>query len=384
VRTAFKESRTSRGRVILLQSLAEAEAAIDPNTRDFKTLIDLCYSCRRCVSVCPAGIPIPDLLSHARYAYLKKKGPASLTFGHRIFANYGTFDHLGSIVGPFSNWMLRRRFVRRPLEWLTHIDTRARLPHFYRESFESWFRKQANPQRPKKIVYFVDSYANYNNPSFGRLIYALLNHVGYQVLLPAQKESGMPAVEYGLFDKARSLAHYNINHLAPYARDGIRIVCSSPAATYLLRQGYRTFLEHDDLPVVSKAVVDMEELLMQEYEQGHIQFKTEASEHVIYHYCCLSKALSLAPYTTRLLHAAGVNYEQVEDCCGGAGVWGIFKENYEMSLEIAAKLQHKIPSDLMILTESETCRLQIEAQARCAVNFPIELIAGRIARAQAG
>jgi Fe-S oxidoreductase len=378
VMTAFKESRTSRGRVILLQALVEGVGSTDPYAAGFKHLIDLCYSCRRCVAVCPAGIPIPDLMSHARYAHLRRKGPTALTLGHRIFANYRTFDRLGSIVAPISNWMLRRRIVRKLMEWLTHIDSRAHLPLFHRESFESWFKKQPKKPSPKKVVYFVDSYANYNNPSLGKLVYALLNHLGYEVLLPPQRESAMPAIEYGLLDKARSIARYNISHLAPYAKEGVRIVCSSPAATYLLREGYNTFLEDETLPIVSKAVVDIAELLMEEYEHGNFQFKSDPSEHVKYHYCCLSKALNLAPTTTSLLRVAGIQCDQVDDCCGGAGVWGTFKENHEISSEIAAKLRNKVQTKSIILTESETCRLQIEANVSAHVCFPLELLAQRV------
>jgi glycerol-3-phosphate dehydrogenase subunit C len=364
--------------VILLQSILQDVGTEDPYTTDFKHLIDLCYSCRRCVAVCPAGIPIPDLMSHARYAYQKHKGPLELTLGHRIFANYGTFDRLGSMAGPISNWMLRKHVVRKVMEWVTHIDARALLPPFHAASFESWFKKQAIPRRDKKIVYYVDSYANFNNPTLGMTVFALLGHLGYEVLLPPQKESGMPAIEYGLLDKARSLARYNLRNLAPYAKQGIPIVCSSPAASYLLREGYGTFLEDDDWPIVSKSVIDMAELLMQEYEKGNLRFKTGQAEHVTYHYCCLSKALSLAPVTTKLLSAAGIQLDEVEECCGGAGVWGTFKENYEMSSEIAAKLRAKIRPNSKILTESETCRLQIEGHVTREVYFPLELLAQRV------
>ena len=159
------------------------------------------------------------------------------------------------------------------MEWATHIDARAHLPRFHAESFESWFKKQPSTHREKKVVYYVDSYANFNNPSLGMTVFALLDHLGYEVLFPPQKESGMPAIEYGLLDKARSLARYNVRHLAPYAKNGIPIVCSSPAASYLLREGYGTFLEDENLPIVSKAVVDIAELLMEEYEKGNLHFK---------------------------------------------------------------------------------------------------------------
>jgi len=317
-------------------------------------------------------------MSVARHAYLKQKGVSGITLGHRIFADYGTFDKLGSMVAPLSNWMLRRRVVRSMMERFTHIDTRAHLPFFHAESLESWFKKQPNMPRSKKIIYFMDSYANYNNPSFGKMVFALLNHLGYQVILPPQKASGMPAVEYGLLDKARSLARYNIRHLAPYAKDGTRIVCSSPASSYLLREGYGTILSDEEWPIVSRAVVDIVELLLEEYGQGNIQFRSAPLKNVKYHYCCLSKALSLGPTTSKLLRAAGIEHELIDVCCGGGGVWGTFKENYDMSSEIAGKLRNVIHPECMIITESETCRLQIEAQVTTQVHFPLELLISRI------
>lgn len=136
------------------------------------------------------------------------------------------------------------------MEWATHIDSRANLLPFHTESFESWFKKQPDTPRPKKIVCYVDSYANFNKPYLGKLVYTLLKHLGFQVLFPTHKESGMPAIEYGLLDKARSLARYNVSQIGPYAKEGIRIVCSSPAASYLLQEGYNNFLDDDELPAV--------------------------------------------------------------------------------------------------------------------------------------
>jgi glycerol-3-phosphate dehydrogenase subunit C len=380
VKSAFKDSRTSRGRMILIQSLVQGIGNIKPYSPSFKELIDLCYSCRRCVAVCPAGIPIPDLNSHARHAYLKKRGESALTFGHRIFANYGTFDRLASTIAPISNWMLRRHAVRMLMQWATHIDSRALLPSFQSDSFESWFRNHPTTSRSKKIAYFVDSYANYNDPTIGKLAVALLEHLGYQVILPPQKESAMPAVEYGMLDKARELAEYNIEQLAPYARDGIQILCTSLAAAYLLKDGYKTFVNDPNLSVVSGAVVDIAEFLHREYEKGNLQFQDDRKQQAKYHVCCLSKTLAIAPMTAELLKAAGLECEQIEDCCGGAGVWGTFKENYAISSEIASKFRNKnkIEEGTTIITESETCRLQIMGHTKATVRFPLEHLAARV------
>ncbi len=378
VSSAFRDSRTSRGRIILLQSIAEAIGEINPYSPSFKKLIDLCISCRRCIPVCPPGIPIPDLISHARYAYFKRRKWAP-SLGHLIYSDYGAFDRLGSMTAPLSNWVMRRQAFRKPMEWTTHIDARARLPPFHRESFESWFRKHANVPG-KEIVYFVDSYANYNDPSIGKTVVSLLEHLGYRVILPQQKESGMPSVEFGLFEKARRLARYNLAMLAPYAKAGTHIVCSSLAASYLLREGYRELVEGDEALVVADAVTDMMELLLEEYHKGALHFAPpQIPQKVDYHCCCLSRALSLAPVTTKLLEAAGFTCRQIDDCCGGAGVWGTFKQNYEISSEIAGKLVANLSADGILVTESETCKMQIEAHSDNKALFPMQLLAPRVA-----
>ena len=364
--------------MILIQSLVEGVGDLDPYSPDLKNLVDLCYSCRRCTEVCPAGIPIPDLNSHARYAYLKRQSSTSLTLGHRIFSNYGTFDRFASYFASLTNWMLRREIARTIMEWTTHIDARARLPSFSSESFESWFRERKDTPRAKRIVYFVDSYANYNAPNVGKTVVAILESLGYQVILPPQKESGMPAVEYGLFDKARELAQYNLKHLAPYAQEGTKILCTSLAAAYLLKDGYSSFVDDPNLAPVSKAVIDIAQFLYEEYESGQLRFRTEPKMKAQYHVCCLSRTLGLIPVTTKLLRAAGIEAEVIEDCCGGAGVWGTFKENYPISSEIAEKLSKRIEPGTVVLTESETCRLQIENHIKSTVRFPLEAIASRV------
>jgi glycerol-3-phosphate dehydrogenase subunit C len=234
--------------------------------------------------------------------------------------------------------------------------------------------------RSKKIVYFVDSYANYNDPTVGKMVVALVENLGYEVILPPQKESGMPAVEYGMLGKARELAEYNIEHLAPYAHDGIPILCTSLAAAYLLKDGYKTFVDDPNLSVVSGAVIDIAEFLHREYKNGNLRFQDGKKQQAKYHVCCLSKTLATASITRELLQAAGVETEQIDDCCGGAGVWGTFKENYTISSEIASKLsnKNKIETGTTILTESETCRLQIMRHTNATVGFPLELLAPRV------
>jgi Fe-S oxidoreductase len=69
---AYKPSRTSRGRIVMIQA-ALTGMDIDLFEEDVAELMDLCYGCNRCLAVCPAGIPIPDLIRRYRAA-LRRRG----------------------------------------------------------------------------------------------------------------------------------------------------------------------------------------------------------------------------------------------------------------------------------------------------------------------
>jgi Fe-S oxidoreductase len=64
-------------------------------------------------------------------------------------------------------------------------------------------------------------------------------------------------------------------------------------------------------------------------------------------------------------------------CCGLAGTFGMQKKNYELSLQIASKLQDALEKSPTknVLTECSACKMQIEHISDTIVRHPIKILA---------
>src|SRR5205085_10920969 len=114
-----------------------------------------------------------------------------------------------------------------------------RLPAFARRSFlrraerRGWTRKP-HPSRPR-VAYFVDVFANYNDPLIAEAVVAVLQHNGIEVYVPpGQRGCGMAPLACGDVETAREVATHNLRIFADLARDGFPVICSEPTAALML------------------------------------------------------------------------------------------------------------------------------------------------------
>src|SRR5436190_19675646 len=90
-----------------------------------------------------------------------------------------------------------------------------------------------------RAAYFVDVFANYNDPQIAQAAVAVLRHNSVEVVVPpGQVGCGMASLAQGDVETAREFAQTNLRVFAELARDGYRIVCSEPTAALMLQQDY--------------------------------------------------------------------------------------------------------------------------------------------------
>ncbi len=90
-------------------------------------------------------------------------------------------------------------------------------------------RRLTRPTRRsgRKVLYFVDTYANYHDPQLADALVAVMEHNGVAVYVhPDQKPSGMGLITMGSLGPARRLAAHNIHLLADAVRQGYHIVAT--------------------------------------------------------------------------------------------------------------------------------------------------------------
>ncbi len=294
--------------------------------------------------------------------------------------DYESFVKLGSQTAPLSNWLLRRRLFRLLLEYASGIDRRRRFPKFSRETFMSWF-KGHNSKGTCKVAYFVDTYANYNEPEVGKATVQVLERNDCEVEVPTQKGSGMPHVLYGDLKGARKVAQFNVNSFAPLVKNGFDIIASEPTAAYCLKEIYPKLLQTSDARLVSEHAYELFGFLnkLRIENEFSADFARKLVGHVGYHMPCHSRPLSSRKPVLEFLRLMGLQVDFFDHgCCGMAGTYGFRKglDGYEVSVAIGQPLFNEFRSEEIEfgVTESSVCKIHIEQGAGKPVVHPVLLL----------
>jgi FAD/FMN-containing dehydrogenase/Fe-S oxidoreductase len=358
----------------------------DFESPEFREFLDLCVNCRACMLECPSGVDVSMLVSTARAQYVKRKG---LRRTERILSHNRYLSVLGSTFAPISNFAMRLPISKWLLEKSAGIDRRRDMPAFRRSSFLRAGRKYLaacesieNPL--DKVVYFVDTYANYNDHELGFAVLDVLRHNGIDVTLPKQRPAPLPAICYGDVRTARRDLSYNVKHLAEAVRDGYKIVCSEPSAALCLKEELRHFVAGEDAKFISDNTYELMNYLYSQYKDGKLKQWTSdeqraTNDEYVYHLPCHLAAVGDSKASIKLLEVlCGLKITELgAGCCGLAGTFGMQKKNYGLSSEISKNLKLALDRSPIrnVLTECAACKMQIEHISDCVVKHPIKILA---------
>ncbi|HEV3146644.1 MAG TPA: FAD-linked oxidase C-terminal domain-containing protein [Gemmataceae bacterium] len=422
-RVTHAEAATPRAKASLLR-----QVLADPDPKrlgadDVREVADLCINCKMCAAECPAHVNIPKLMLEAKAAHCAEHG---LDRTDMILARTEGFAAIGSRFSLLVNPLLESRAGRWLLERMFGISRHRLLPHFAYRSFmriaanrgwtrktgvrsqesgarsqESGVRSQWSGSEEKqldgsprskltpdsrlrttaKVAYFVDVYANYNDPSIGEATVSVLRHNGVDVFVPpGQRACGMAALSHGDVEAAREIAQQNLRVFGDLAREGYRILCSEPTAALMLKQDYLNILDDPDARLVSEQTVELTAFLEELCDQR--RFKTDFDPlniSVGYHIPCHLKALGQPPAGPRLLalipqlrvHTIDVS------CSGMAGTFGLNRRNYFDSLEAGRPMLEELrrPRILFGASECSACRMQMQEGSLKRALHPVQYLA---------
>jgi FAD/FMN-containing dehydrogenase/Fe-S oxidoreductase len=382
-RATHEEAATPRAKADLMRRLLQSDA--DPArlaSDEVRAVADLCVNCKMCASECPAHVNIPRLMLEAKAANTAQHG---LDRSDWAMARSELFARLGSAFAPVTNGLLSSRTARWLLEKLVGLSSRRRLPAFAQRSFlrDAWRRgwtRRPRAARPR-VAYFVDVFANYNDPSIAEAVTAVLHHNGIEVFVPpGQVGCGMAPLSYGDLDAARDAVQHNLRLLADLAREGWPILCSEPTAAVMLRQDALDLLDDPDARLVASQVVECTAFLWDLHQEGRL--KTDFRRlnlSVGHHVPCHLKALGRAPAGPELLRLIpGLRVHTIDvNCSGMAGTFGLKAVNYAVSLTAGRPMLEEMsrPRVLFGSTECSTCRMQMEDGAGKRTLHPIQYLA---------
>ena len=346
--------------------------------------VDYCSGCRVCNEVCPSGVKIAELNARARAQIVADEG---MPLRNRLLGRNETLGKLGQIAPRLANFGLHNPVSRILAEKVMGIARKAPLPRFSVEgTFADWFHRTQSQRlkSEKKVVYYHGCATMYYEPFVGKAAIAVLEHNGYEVIVPPQNCCGLPLLSNGEFDVAESHHQNNVSKMLVYAQAGLDIVGTSTSCTLTLKEEAPELLDMHDAgsEQIKMATWDIFEWLRERHEAGELRTDFQKMEVVLpYHAPCQYRAHRVGkPALDVLQLIPGIDARESRAlCCGIAGTYGYKVEKYQISLDVGAELfdfVHEQGNDVaMTACDSETCRWQLEHGTDKPSRHPIEYLA---------
>ncbi|HEY7152664.1 MAG TPA: FAD-linked oxidase C-terminal domain-containing protein [Gemmataceae bacterium] len=367
-RATHDEAATPRAKANLMRHLLQPDT--DPHqlsSDEVRAVADLCVNCKMCARECPARVNVPKLMLEAKAANVAEHGMDRIDW---VMARTEAFARLGSAFSPLANAVLGNTLARWLLEKLFGLSRRRRLPAFAYRSFLRQAHRRGWTRRPRsarpRVAYFVDVFANYNDPLLAESVVAVLHHNGIEVYVPPRQGGcGMAPLAYGDLETARETVQRNLFLLADLAREGYPILCSEPTAALMLRNDALDLLDDADARLVAAQTIECTAFLWDLHQQGGLRTDFVSLPFAVGHHVpCHLKALGRPPVGPALLSLIPELRVHTIDvsCSGMAGTFGLQARNYDTSLAAGRPMLEELrrPRVLFGSTECSTCRIQME------------------------
>jgi Fe-S oxidoreductase len=379
-----EEEHSTRGRANALRAaLSGTLPAEEFTSKRMYEVMDLCVSCKACKTECPSAVDMSKIKFEFLAHYYEKHGVPRRA---KLFGDIHFLSRLSSgFPAPLVNWLSHNLLVRWGLERFMGISRQRTLPEFAAEPFTRWFNR---PQKPPpatgeqpQVVLFNDTFHTYNYPHVAIAATEVLEAAGFEVILPGHNCCGRPMMSKGLVKQARRAAQDTLEHLAPFAQQGLPIVGLEPSCLLSMRDEYAALLPHDKrVELVAAHCYTFEEFMAKLAKEGKLalKFKDETRE-VLLHGHCHQKALTGTGPSQQTLALPGYAVREVDSsCCGMAGSFGYEAEHYDISLKMGERRLFPTVREqgeaVIIAAAGVSCRQQIKHGTGRQALHPAEVL----------
>jgi glycerol-3-phosphate dehydrogenase subunit C len=342
--------------------------------------VDYCSGCGICSQVCPQGVKIAEINAQARHKLKRRKG---IPLRDRIITRPTWLGRAGTPVAPLANLSLRLRPFRVLAEKALGVHRDAPAPKFAGRRFSRWAHERTSPPTGRKVIYFHGCGTEYYEPWEGEKVVAILEHNGFEVVVPKQDCCGLPLQSSGLFEDARKVVLRLARALAAHLdSDDTIIVGNATSCTLMLKREAREILGLEDDPElkrVSERTYDICELLLELHDRGELKTDFQpVNETIAYHAPCQQQGHWIGkPALDLLALVPGLEVKEMNArCCGIAGTYGLKVEKYDISMAVGRELFDQVQDSgaSSVACDSETCRWQIAHGTERPALHPLEYL----------
>lgn len=398
------EATSPRGFIDILGAYQRGEVPLDKNA---KNILETCFLCTTCVSVCPNSLPTDTLIENIRYEIAQKYGIAWFKraffylLKHRKIMDFSF--KLGAFFSPLLYQRTRDGSSIKPHFTLPFVKKRvfgaiAKQSFLNSHSEEIDFSKSKNNlSEQKKVAIFIGCLGNYNYKNVGESLLVILEKLGISAkIAKGQKCCGAPAYFTGDFASVDVLIRQNVEYFESFIDEVDAILIPEATCGAMVLEDWKHFMEKDLelkqrieklLPKIYMATQYLESKTHLVEYLKKIQKNNQQIKSVTYHDPCHArKVLGIYQEPRKLLEQ---NYQLIEMadsslCCGFGGVT-MQTEHFELASKVGskkAKMIQKTQADF-IAAECSACRMQLtnalhQEQVEITFLHPLELIAKAI------
>ncbi|MHC2070768.1 anaerobic glycerol-3-phosphate dehydrogenase subunit C [Bremerella sp. T1] len=378
-----REDASPRAKANLLRGVLAGQLPPESlDSQETKSILDTCFHCHQCRIDCPSNVDIPNMVLEMKARNVDANG---LTQDGSLQAKIHRWAVWGNRFPRIANWALGNRVMRWLMERFIGLAKQRKLPRLANRSFVKQAARRglttASRRSGRKVLYFVDLYANLFDTQLAQAFVNVLDHNRIAVYVhPKQQVSGMPSISQGAVTMAARLAHKNVKALAEAVRQGYTIVATEPSAVMALTHEYPKLLDSDDAKIVAENTREACEFLWDLHHHGELELDLKPVNLTVgFHVPCHLRALHEHSYGQRILQLIpGLSVRSIEKGCSGmAGTFGLTRENFRSSLRIGWDLVVAMRAKQIQIgsTECSACKMQMEQAGNKAVVHPIKLLA---------
>ena len=342
--------------------------------------VDYCSSCGTCTTVCPQGVQVAEINSLARAVMKAEQG---VPLRDRLIVNTTLMGKVMTPVAPIANAVLGNKLARSLVEGIIGIGKSAPMPTARSQSLHGWLKSRQKPTKAATrgpVVFFHGCAGGYFEVDAAKKAIEVLEHIGFEVLVPKQGCCGLAAQSNGLFEQASEGVLKLARQLNSAGKD-LTIVSTAGSCAGMLKHEAHEILGLDDpsLLSVGTRTRDISEFLMELYEADELPTDFRPVElRVPYHQPCQVRSQGIGMPAADLLRLIP-GIEVVESgvaCCGIAGTYGLKKEKYDIAQAVGKPLFDMVEqtNQGLVACDTETCRWQIEKSTGVAAVHPIVLM----------
>jgi glycolate oxidase iron-sulfur subunit len=382
----LKEADVARGKIILLENLAQ-ELVKDP--KKVKESLDKCLLCGSCAANCPSGVKILDIFLNARAILTKYVGlsPTKKAIFKGMLSRPKLFNRLLDMASMIQGVAVKKESP------IVHTASCAMLRpmlgerHFPALAKKSLHRRVKSMNTPAgssglKVAFYPGCMLDKIYPDIAETCIRVLTHHGVGIFMPeGQACCGIPALASGDTATHVSLTRANLKAFMQEDFDYLVTACATCTSTIkevwpLMDQDF-TETEKEQIRSISEKTLDISAFLVDIIGVTPPELPEHGGQTVTYHDPChLKKSLDVAAQP-RTLIKANPHFELVEmadadRCCGCGGSFNL--QHYDLSKNIGrAKRDNIVQSNAQIVaTGCPACMLQIQDNLS-RNNDPIEV-----------